>query len=268
MNDAADLVAWSDLSAGSHRIACPACSRGPKDRTMGVTVREDGSGVAHCHRCELTANRPKQKDVGQQAVRPLTVPKHEKLSDFGHNLWRESRPISGVALAYLNARRCRIPPGDGDLRWHPSVKHGPSGYTGPALVARVTDAVTGEPLSLHRTWIQADGRKADVDPPRLLLAGHRKQGGVIRLWPDEAVTGGLGVAEGLETALSLAHAITPVWSLVDAGNLAQFPVLAGIEALTIGIDDDERGQLAARELAQRWALEDREVTVTEINHGP
>lgn len=127
----------------------------------------------------------------------------------------------------------------------------------------ITDAVTRQPLSLHRTWIQADGRKADVDPPRLLLGGHRKQGGVIRLWPDEAVTVGLGIAEGMETALSLAWAFAPVWACIDAGNLAAFPVLSGVEALTIGADNDAAGAAAAQECAARWATADDEVFITK-----
>ena len=110
--------------------------------------------------------------------------------------------------------------------------------------------------------MRADGTKADVDPPRLLLGGHRKQGGVIRLWPDEAVTTGLAIAEGIETALSLAHDYKPVWSVIDAGNLAAFPVLPGIETLIIGADHDEAGLKAAAACADRWAAAGVEVRRT------
>jgi hypothetical protein len=129
-------------------------------------------------------------------------------------------------------------------------------------VGLITDAVTREPLSLHRTWVQADGRKAEVDPPRLLLARHRKQNGVIRLWPDECVSIGLGVAEGIESALSLAWAFVPVWACIDAGNLAALHVLDGIEHLTIAADNDPAGQAAAQTCAARWAAAGRTVTVT------
>jgi hypothetical protein len=129
-------------------------------------------------------------------------------------------------------------------------------------VALITDTLTREPLSLHKTWVLADGRKAELDSPRLLLAGHRKQGGVIRLWPDEAVTTGLGVAEGIESALSLAWAFVPVWACIDAGNLAALPVLDGIEALTIAADNDTAGQAAAQTCATRWAAAGRAVWVT------
>jgi hypothetical protein len=134
-------------------------------------------------------------------------------------------------------------------------------------VALVTDILTHAPISLHRTWVRADGSKADVDTPRLLLGGHRKAGGVIRLWPDEAVTTGLAVAEGIETALSVAHVFRPVWAVIDAGNLARFPILDGIEALTIAVDDDPAGIRAAGECAERWAQADREATLVEVPHG-
>src|SRR5689334_12970621 len=90
-------------------------------------------------------------------------------------------------------------------RYHPEVYHPDEGRPFPALVALVTDAVTGEPMTVHKTYLAPDGSgKAAVAKPRLLCKGGAKAGGVVRLWPDEAVTTGLLVAEGIETALSAA----------------------------------------------------------------
>lgn len=179
-------------------------------------------------------------------------------------MWSACRPLSGEALAYLEARACAIPPRDGDLRWHPALKHPPSGHEGPALVALLTDAADARiARTLHRTWIQVSGKKAAVDPPRMLLGRHRKAGAVCRLWPDEAVSVGLGVAEGIESALSLAHACTPVWAAIDAGNLADLPVLDGIEALTIAADHDEAGERAAEDCARRWHAAGRRVFIVK-----
>jgi hypothetical protein len=197
---------------------------------------------------------------------PEAPVQRDELSDYGRQLWGSCRPVHGVAPDYLQARGCVIPPADGHLRGHDALRH-PSGYVGPALVALITDAVTGEPLSLHRTWIRADGTKALVDPPRLLLKDHRKAGGVIRLWPDDAVTRGLAIAEGIETALAAAHAFTPVWAAIDAGNLAAFPVLVGIESLTIFADADDAGMKAAVACAQRWAAHAEVVTITPRQAG-
>lgn len=179
---------------------------------------------------------------------------HETLSPYGRRLWALSQPLAGtVGAAYLLARGCVLPPADGDLRFLPAHKHPLGDYTGPALVALVTDILTGEPISLHFTWVCPDGTKANTPgPARLLLGGHRKAGGCIRLWPDEAVTTGLGVGEGIESCLSLAHALTPVWSAIDAGNLAALLVLPGIEALTVAQDQDPAGRRAAQALADRY----------------
>jgi hypothetical protein len=54
----------------------------------------------------------------------------------------------------------------------------------------------------------------------------------------------------------------PAWALLDRGNLRNFPVLAGIEALTILVDNDESGdgQAAADACARRWLDEGCDVT--------
>lgn len=121
-------------------------------------------------------------------------------------------------------------------------------------MALITDLHSCEPISLLRTWIDEakPGKKASIDRPRLLLGGHRKQGGVTRLWPDDAVSFGLAVGEGVETMLSAARGFEPVWSLIDSGNLAGMLVLAGIEALTVVVDHDPAGLKAFKAVAKRW----------------
>ena len=215
---------------------------------------------------------------GSRPVRPAPVVRavepepdlhqHETLSDFGRRIWSSSQPLAGtVGAQYLLARGCLLPPADGDLRFLPAHKHPLGDHIGPALVALVTDTETREPISLHFTWVCPDGSKANTPgPARMLLGGHRKAGGCIRLWPDEAVTTGLGVGEGIESCLSLAHAFTPVWSLIDAGNLAALPVLPGIEALTIAQDNDPAGRRAAQTVAERWAAAGCTVAIVGAEH--
>ena len=116
-------------------------------------------------------------------------------------------------------------------------------------------------LSLHRTWI-TPASKADLSTPRLPLWNPSTKNGVIRLWPDDEVNAVLGIAEGIETALSLAWALTPVWATIDAGHMAQFPLLAGIGTLVIAQDQDPAGMSAAAICARRWAEADKEVLVT------
>jgi putative DNA primase/helicase len=93
-------------------------------------------------------------------------------------------------------------------------------------------------------------------------------GCVIRLWPDEAVELGLVLGEGVETTLAAAtlirHRCTllqPAWAACSAGSMESFPVLAGIEALTLLVDNDAngRGQEAAAICCARWTAAGREV---------
>jgi phage/plasmid primase-like uncharacterized protein len=126
----------------------------------------------------------------------------------------------------------------------------------------VSDVRTAKPISLHFTRLAADGRgKLGSDRDKLLLGGHRKKGGGIRLWPDEGATRGLGLAEGIETALAAAHIHSPVWAAIDAGNLSAFPVLPGIESLTIFADHDVPGLKAAQACGTRWQAAGREVRI-------
>jgi hypothetical protein len=117
-------------------------------------------------------------------------------------------------------------------------------------------------MSLHFTPLVGNGRAE-----RRLLAGHAKANGVIRLWPDDAVTLGLGIAEGIETALTLAHAFRPVWATIDCGNLGRLPVLAAVESLVIAEDGDRAGRTASESLTRRWRAAGREVVVIELPDG-
>jgi hypothetical protein len=270
------LIEWATLPPGSHRLRCPACGRERgNDKTLGVSVDAAGDGVAHCFRCEFVETRRQGRNDEHRRARhqPLqrvvveTSHQHDSLSPQGRALWLASHPVRPGTPAghYLTMRRCVLPPEGGHLRWLPAHRH-PTGHVGPCLVALLTDAQTRQPRSLHFTWF-AGGRKADVNPPRLLLKGHRKAGAVCRLWPDDFVSHGLGLAEGIETALSLAHGFAPVWAAIDAGNLTALPVLAGVEVLVIAQDRDPAGEKAAAACATRWAGAGCEVLVTRQPSG-
>lgn len=255
---------WQDYAPGEHRLSCQHCGRGKRDKTLGLKVEHD-SAVAHCFRCNYTESFRLKRSTVRRAPciksPRQNAQQHTTLSDWGRALWDSTHELSGIAEDYLMARHCYLPPAHGDLRWHPALKH-PSGHVGAALVGLITDVHTNEALSLHRTWITATG-KADIDKPRLLLGNHGIDGGVIRLFPDDMVGSILGIAEGIETGLSLAWFGYPVWATIDAGHLGKFPVLAGIQELYIAQDNDVAGIAAANTCGQRWANSDRLVTVSQ-----
>jgi hypothetical protein len=133
------------------------------------------------------------------------------------------------------------------LRWHDSGM----------IVALMTDPITGDGCGIHRTYLNADGTKRD----RKMLGLQ----GVIRLSADEDVTMGLGICEGVEDGLAaLIMGFRPVWVATSAGGIERFPVLSGIEALTIFADSDERGQAAAIKCAERWREAGCEVDILNV----
>ena len=81
----------------------------------------------------------------------------------------------------------------------------------------------------------------------------RSKGAAVKLTPDDEITLGLGICEGIETGLSLISAGYNVWAVGSAGTIADFAVLPGVDCLTIFADNDPVGMKAARGCAERWA---------------
>ena len=134
------------------------------------------------------------------------------------------------------------------LRWHEVFA---------AIVAMMTDAVTGKPVGVHRTFLTDDGQKRD----RKMLGRQ----GVIRLSPDQDVTEGLGICEGIEDALAvILSGWAPVWAATSCGAIERLPILSGIEALTIFADNDKSGLRAAEACAARWTEAGREASVIPL----
>jgi putative DNA primase/helicase len=200
-----------------------------------------------------------QETRAKPPARPVPAREREPLPEYAKTLLRGSESLQGtLGETYLRRRGCATPPPDGDLRFHPHVWHSPTRTYWPALLGVITDAITGDQMGVHRTFLAPDGSgKAPVDPARMVLGP--KQGGVIRLWPDEAVDVALGIGEGIESCLSLAWVMRPTWAAIDAGNLAAVPVLPGIQALTIATDHDPAGIASAKACAERWTAAGREV---------
>jgi putative DNA primase/helicase len=118
----------------------------------------------------------------------------------------------------------------------------------PAIVADVVDR-DGELVTAHVTYLQA-GKKLTGYEPRKLLGGLTgREGCAVRVLPAGPA---LGVAEGLETALSAALLDSiPVWAAINTALLAKFEPPPGTERLVIYADRDEAGLLAAIRLQER-----------------
>jgi hypothetical protein len=146
------------------------------------------------------------------------------------------------------------------LRHHARCSFG--GVHSPCLIALVRSIVDDKPQAIHRTALAPNGRKALVGGKDRMALGPIS-GGAIKLTADESVTGCLGIAEGIETALSLQlvpeFGTSPVWALISAAGLAAFPLLPGIESLWVAVDHDAAGVHAAETVGTRWRHAGREV---------
>ncbi len=187
-----------------------------------------------------------------QLITPAARPSEPKVTmDLARRAWMESIAPSGtLAEIYLRSRGLFCPAG-APLRFHPACPRGRERL--PAMVALMTERATGAPCGIHRTYLKPDGAgKAPGGPTKMMLG----QAGVIRLVPDDEVLSGLGLAEGIETALGVMQLAgwAPVWAAGNAGAIAAFPVLPGIESLTVFCDRDDTGVglTTAQRCVDRW----------------
>jgi hypothetical protein len=166
-------------------------------------------------------------------------------ADLARKIWAEAcLPEDTIVEDYLRSRRLELPE-EPVIRFHPECPNGCDKM--PAMIALMSDPKTGQPRGIHRTFLRPDG-SGKVSKMMLGPAG------VIRLC--EKITNGLGIAEGIETALAVTQRVGwgPCWAAGSAGGLAKFPVLP-MTTLNIFADHDETGVglKAARACAQRWA---------------
>ena len=170
-------------------------------------------------------------------------------------------PIAGsLAERYLGLRGLPAPHCT-DLLFHSDLTHWDSRRGFPGIVAVVRDH-QGNRIALHRTYLADDGSaKAPVDNPRKMLASTGR--GTVRL--AEIANGLLGVAEGIETALSVMAACPhlPVWATLSASNLEQAVLPPDAQRIVILADRDGSGagQRAAEAAAHRLAAEGRRVWI-------
>ena len=190
-----------------------------------------------------------QVEHGQRQARLQNSSAPAPTPGIWRSLWTEAQASSGSPVEkYLATRGLHIEPGL-PLKFHPACPRGTERL--PAMLALMTEPLTGTAVGVHRTYLRPDGSgKADVEPPKMML-GHA---GIIRLSHDDDVTIGLGICEGIENALTIMQHFQwhPVWGAGSAGAIAKFPVLQGVENLTIFADHDIAGTNSAQECSKRW----------------
>ena len=142
---------------------------------------------------------------------PLLNDDAEARTRAAARIWRESKPLTNTLgeVYFVEHRGLNIHALDLDhaVRWHVGIR---------AVIALMSDAVTGKPCGIHRTFLDANGAKIE----RKMLGRQ----GVVCLSPHTEVTMGLGITEGVEDGIAvLLDRWAPVWAATSAGPIARFP---------------------------------------------
>ncbi len=275
-----------EITAG--KVIAPAPGHSPRDRSLWVIPSHQAPNGyrVHCFspkddwreardyvaaRLGMAPDAWKQPQAAQQ--RPV-APSPVSNDDVARTaraaaIWQEARdPRGTLAEVYLRGRGLDLTDdvAGAVLRFHPACpwrdEERQQTIRVPAMIAcmRATagDAITG----IHRTRLTPDGTKIG----RRMLG--IVAGGAIKLDADWDVTHGLHVGEGAETCMAARKlGLRPCWALGSAGAIAVFPVLPGVECLTILAEHDDANRRAVDTCGARWHAAGREVVVVEPASG-
>lgn len=178
-------------------------------------------------------------------------------------LWQSSGPAEQTLVEnYLESRCLRLQQSRA-LRFNPALKH-PCGTVWPAMVALVSNGVSGAPVAVHRTFLAQDGNgKAAVDQQKMMLGPCR--GGAVRLADPGEV---LMVGEGIETCLAVMQVTGhPAWAAMSTSGLRSLALPEHVRDVIVLADGDDAGEAAARDCASRWKREGRRVRIARPPRG-
>lgn len=216
-------------------------------------------------------------------IKPESGPARQEMSDDDRKGMLRAAYAETVAVTpgdlvhtYLASRHIaeRIYPAA--LRFGPRMRDGEGGVR-PCMVAMV--GVHGEMdgkgrqkfRTLHRTFLRPDGlAKAEMPSPRKMMPGTIPDGACVML-SDWSGYGSIGIAEGIETALSASALFDmPVWAALNATMMEKWLPPAGAEDVAIFADNDAnfRGHRAAYVLANRLATKPEYADLTINIHVP
>lgn len=221
-------------------------------RDLGLlsSVARDGDGGAagavDRQRRLAEAEQRRQRDEARRRANEQRAA--ERTIGWCKAVWRECLAIPRTpAEQYLRGRglTLEIPP---SLRFHPGLRHRDLARPVPCMVAAVQD-VHGNLVGLHRTYLglYGGGWQKLREGTAKMMAGRCRHGHV-RLCPAAPR---LGVAEGIETALSVMQETgLGCWAAMTLGNL-DAPLPDAVRALVQLCDADEKAPAQAEAVRRR-----------------
>jgi putative DNA primase/helicase len=259
-------------------VACPGPGHSKDDLSLSVALsRTHPEGFV----CSSFANDPWQEcrdhvrarlnlpgfqrrdNVQPRRERPEPVKPAAPITDNSASalrIWRDAThldPRGTLVERYLNVERRLELPADlcgRAVRFHalcPWEKE-----RRPCMVVAFRSIADDTLVAIQRTLLSDDGKK--LDRKTLGPCG----GAAIKIDDDTDVEQGLTVGEGFESCLTArALGLRPVWALGSVSAIGDFPVLGGIDALTILGETDKKGSNAKAviDCGARWNAAGREV---------
>ncbi len=259
-----------DIGSGKHK-SCPAC--GGDDRFRYDD--KNGDGTYFCNCCGAGDGLALLMKVFSWSF-PETLERVAEVvgcCEVIHNtqkenpaarlraLWKSSTTTTGKdpVSKYLRNRGLMYRPDC--LRYCDACYEPDTKKKMPAMLAIVSDS-DGNPVTIHRTYINKDGYKSGIDKPKKLMPGKAKlTGGAIRLFEPD---GRLGVAEGIETAIACKQLTgIPTWATISTTIMESFVPPEGVRSISIFADNDANfaGLKSAYALANRLYRDDYVVEV-------
>ena len=185
-------------------------------------------------------------------------------SIYLNQIWKNSLELkfNDPVRRYLHSRG--IPSLPDDVRYCPQCWESDTKQNYQAMVSRITSKA-GKPIGLHVTYLK-DGRKAEVPSPKKMLTPTESlEGSAIRLFTPDVFPGeALGIAEGVETALSCTKLFDiPTWSCMTAGLMEKWMPPEGCKKVVVYGDNDYSyaGNRSAYILANKLYLKGFKVDV-------
>lgn len=216
--------------------------------TLGVTFGEARKRVMEAARMEHGERREVVRVARMDPAEPARPTRRIT------QLLRESCAVEDcdATAVYLASRKLWPLPVGHSLRAHPSVEYWQDKQSVgrfPALLACIRN-IRGDLVTVHVTYLEEDGQKLKGFEPRKILSamtGH--DGCAVHLMQHGSA---LGVAEGIETALSASvlHEM-PVWAALNTSLMQKFQPPQCVSKLVIFADRDIAGLDAATKLMQR-----------------
>ncbi len=172
-------------------------------------------------------------------------------------IWRAARPPASTPVEKYLQHRGITTPVPPTLRYHPGARYERSGLCLPCMVAAV-QGPDRKVTAVHRTYIRDDGRgKAGVETPKMALGPIGD--GAVRLARAGPV---LGLAEGIETALSAAQLFgLPVWATLSASRLGRLWLPPEAQEVHVFADNGTPGHEAAERATKAYQAQGRRVVV-------